>query len=331
MWSKMTKILLHIGTHKTGSTAIQSFCYKNSMALIQQGILYPESYTKWGGHHQIPWHLGVTHPYKDEDITFDQIMLYLKQQIAIYQPRQVILSSEDFEFLPLPALKRLKETLDDYPIEILIYLRRQDNYLISEYKQHVRMEVTQFSGTLFDFVLKYDFEPRFNYKYITDKWSEVFGKNSLIVRPFEKQQLKDGDVVEDFISTINIERTENIQSVESSESNIGLSNMATLLLSKLNAYDISNRGRLIELLRDLDFPDIDLISSKARKEILSRFEASNSDIAKQYLGRSNGQLYFDDLQVDKLSLPVEHQLIDSLLKLAVNLYQQNDALSLTTI
>ncbi len=39
----MKTLYFHIGTSKTGTTAIQSFCYKNRDILKNKGIIYPIS------------------------------------------------------------------------------------------------------------------------------------------------------------------------------------------------------------------------------------------------------------------------------------------------
>ena len=39
---KLKKLILHIGVHKTGSTAIQSFLYRNNTLLNEQGFYMPD-------------------------------------------------------------------------------------------------------------------------------------------------------------------------------------------------------------------------------------------------------------------------------------------------
>ena len=41
--ARSKRVFLHIGTHKTGTTAIQAFLMKNEQGLRQQGILFPVS------------------------------------------------------------------------------------------------------------------------------------------------------------------------------------------------------------------------------------------------------------------------------------------------
>ena len=37
----MTRLLLHVGTHKTGTTAIQTFAMRHRAALLERGLLFP--------------------------------------------------------------------------------------------------------------------------------------------------------------------------------------------------------------------------------------------------------------------------------------------------
>jgi len=42
----MKRIFLHIGFHKTGTSALQEYLSKNREYLLKQKILYPERYDK---------------------------------------------------------------------------------------------------------------------------------------------------------------------------------------------------------------------------------------------------------------------------------------------
>ena len=37
------RLILHIGTHKTGTSSLQLFCRNNRKALLEHGIFYPKT------------------------------------------------------------------------------------------------------------------------------------------------------------------------------------------------------------------------------------------------------------------------------------------------
>ena len=45
----MATLYLHIGMHKTGTTAIQRFCAENRRALLKRGYCYPLIFRKYKG------------------------------------------------------------------------------------------------------------------------------------------------------------------------------------------------------------------------------------------------------------------------------------------
>jgi len=47
------QIIIHIGTHKTGSTAIQHFFNRNREEFYSHGLYYPQGQETWHGHPQL--------------------------------------------------------------------------------------------------------------------------------------------------------------------------------------------------------------------------------------------------------------------------------------
>ena len=47
----MSHLVLHIGTHKTGTTAIQNVFWRNSAELESNGVIYPRLHRRHSGHH----------------------------------------------------------------------------------------------------------------------------------------------------------------------------------------------------------------------------------------------------------------------------------------
>ena len=77
-------IIIHAGTHKTGTTFLQSFLSLNFKELLNEGILFPLSgrIGKFGGHHNIAWQLN-------EDERFKKNTALLKCYVLKYRSLNV--------------------------------------------------------------------------------------------------------------------------------------------------------------------------------------------------------------------------------------------------
>lgn len=56
----MRKIIFHIGNHKTGSSTLQKFLFKNRKILEKSNIVYPDVCIRHGdyGHHNLAFELA---------------------------------------------------------------------------------------------------------------------------------------------------------------------------------------------------------------------------------------------------------------------------------
>ena len=52
------RVILHIGVHKTGTSAIQYALYQNADKLLEQGIFY-QAAPKYRNHHPLAWYFDT--------------------------------------------------------------------------------------------------------------------------------------------------------------------------------------------------------------------------------------------------------------------------------
>lgn len=191
---------IHAGTHKTGTTAIQTFMAMNEPALAQAGILWPRSgrATRWGsenaGHHNLAWQLGDFGRFMPEEGTFEQAL----DEIAAASSSVVVLSSEDFYWLreKTDALVLLRDRLAalGYEPHVILYLRAQ-NELVQALcmQQGKEQQFFDFNAVMMR-VLESGFFPfagsdmRYELQYtrLIEPFSAVFGDERIIVRPYVK-------------------------------------------------------------------------------------------------------------------------------------------------
>jgi hypothetical protein len=164
-------VYVHIGLHKTGTSSIQTFLKRNKPALQARGYLYPRTGWTAGGHHNLAYELlGRKRFSTDAGRLAD-----LEAEIA--PAANVILSSEEFEFLELAQVRAFQAALGERPVRVLVYLRRQDALIASTYAQQVKMgaRMKTFDGYARDSL----YNARFDFALLLDRWASVFGKEAL--------------------------------------------------------------------------------------------------------------------------------------------------------
>jgi len=223
----MHKAIVHIGTEKTGSTAIQNYLYKNLNVLGKKhGVFFPFRsvglisnfrmvlYTKSEldlnlvrlENNSFKSELNVSESYSDwkERISQEHRKVVKKFQ-RFKKDSVVVYSSEHFhsrvhEEADIKFLKDYLDTMYD-EVTILVYTRRQDRLALSAYNSAVQ------GGFSRDF--KFSNIPPTGYYYdylsLAERWSNVFGKENFEAVIFDPKTPREGDVVKDFEHRIGID------------------------------------------------------------------------------------------------------------------------------
>jgi hypothetical protein len=126
----MRTCFIHIGTHKTGTTAIQQLLWRNRSRLQQRGYSYPQAGRLEGlpGQHNLAWQISGDHRFQDDYGTIDDLIREVKNSSG-----DIILSSEDFECSLYNSRKfsgfiSLLQS-NGFSITVILYLRNQIDYL----------------------------------------------------------------------------------------------------------------------------------------------------------------------------------------------------------
>jgi hypothetical protein len=131
-------VLIHVGTHKTGTTSLQMLFTRHRAELRDQGILYPETGVWSGGsetesHSNIAWELMGHVLFDSTSGTLDDLI----DEIAASDCEKVLLSSEEFSclFNRPERLRDLKDRLEAAGLapRIALTFRDVDEYAASLY------------------------------------------------------------------------------------------------------------------------------------------------------------------------------------------------------
>lgn len=291
----MKTIYLHVGLHKTASTALQGFFNSNRKVLLDAGIYYPETgKTRHGMHHHLPWALFVPHhPNFSPQADFRKLLNQLKEEIHPYS--RILISSEVFsENIDRAQSVLFKEICDE--VKIVIYLRRQDLYIESTYSHAVNHQQmpTPFSN--------FNFHGGFNldYQQTVDQWANLFGKENIIVRIYEKGQFTGGSIFSDFLSIMGLPLSPEL-TLSPRKANTSLPRDLIEFKRLCNQLKLNNSinhslVKLPEILsRKTSNNPYRYIPPNQRKELLEKYAASNAYIARKFLSRTNGTLFYAPL------------------------------------
>ena len=135
----MRRCFLHVGTYKTGTTAIQSTLDNHRTALAEHGFLYPRAgiIPNLFAHHNVAWEIAGNSSFQPDYGTIDELIREIGNS-----KHDVVLSSEHFiQAFPRLTdfqsfLKRLKQC--DLQIALVVYFRNPPDYFRSAYFEILR-------------------------------------------------------------------------------------------------------------------------------------------------------------------------------------------------
>ncbi len=300
----MKKLYLHIGAHKTGTSALQHFFLKNRALLDHYGVYYPfTGCNSKGGHNRFFLPLNKNKIKKREEIghkinklkSFNSFVSDLKSEIN--HKDCILMSSESISTIIDHNLFEAQKLLELFDIvKIIYYVRRQDEAIESVYRYEVKVHSTD---SLECFTIK---EKWRNYYRVCINSAKLVGKENVIVRVYEKDRFTGGNIFQDFLSCIGISFNEEFE-LPSHDINISLRPDELYFKRAYNSLSVKFEQKLkvAELLENFSLIRTDnrdkkrLLSPQQRLEIIKRFDKQNMRLASEFLGRKNGILFSDPL------------------------------------
>jgi hypothetical protein len=206
----MPQLFLHIGTEKTGSTAIQRMLGGHQKALSAQGVHYPDI-EEGLLRNMLGQAFSSTPPRKRaagssarHDSQAQQRALEAFAQTILQLPStvgSVIIVGEllSRQIATQESIERFQAFLTPLfsKLNIIIYLRRQDTHFASAYTQSLR------TGNLSPPDIDRDSEAYglYDYDALLTRWASIFGRDAMLPRVYERGPDRAFDVLEDFART----------------------------------------------------------------------------------------------------------------------------------
>ncbi|HHD0316864.1 hypothetical protein ACNGJV_06305 [Campylobacter coli] len=196
---------IHIGTPKTGTTSIQKFITLNLDLFLQQGMVYPKTFCVNNQHAKIAY--IIKNMKSDFNFWLNQEVVFLRNEISENKKYIFLFSSEMIslyinESYTLIRLKELFNWLGFKNIKCILYLRSNDEYMISHSSQNIKCGLGVYYKRKAEFCTSMGMHM---YKTICKNYINVFGKENIIVRLFDKNEFYQGDLLKDFIHSIGLE------------------------------------------------------------------------------------------------------------------------------
>ena len=232
-------IIIHIGTHKTGTTAIQKFLAKERAGLLSKKVLYSNISTNHSG--------PLASLFKDNTFDFfyykkhrcskaSDIMDLNKEthktisnEIEAHVDCKIVFSGEELSFLKLSEIRRMSNFFSKFnrPIRVIVYERNREEYFLSSFQQHIK------GGQSFERMIKST--PKHIFSECISLYKEVFGDKNINIRHFADAK---ENVIKDFLSVIDCDMQ--TQTIE--KDNVSLGKYACFTF---NAYNLLNQGKAL--------------------------------------------------------------------------------------
>jgi len=287
-------IYLHIGGRKTGTTAIQLFLSSNRAQLKKKGYLYP-GYPRQE-HHDITREI-LFHSLSKTSVS--QVLKKYREEIRRSPCNNVILSAEGLEGL-FQKVSLLEEfLLQDSAVRIIFYVRRQDERIESNYNQMVKGAMIRTHETFSQYYGSGNL-PLLDYYNVLLPWRDAFGKENILVRCYEKEQIPNG-IIRDFLTTVGLELDKSFiipQTWANPSLNWDLIEIIRLCNIQFKD-DISFHRYLLNSLKNVKLNEglkkQYLLSPHQRRDLIEKYAESNEKVAREYLGRKDGRLFYAPL------------------------------------
>lgn len=185
----MKKVILHIGVHKTGTSALQVFLQRNAKKLGKQGFFYKPTMREWPNHNPLADAFRV-----DRDAGLANRLL---RNLMDEAGERTLLISSEMLSESQTDIRRLLDILDGWQKTAIAYIRHPCDILIAAFGECVRHYPLQYTRGINEFPLAYD-PGQFT---VLQRWMR-FDDVTLVLAPYDKAQWPDGSLFADFLEMI---------------------------------------------------------------------------------------------------------------------------------
>ncbi len=296
-------LYVHIGTTKTGTTAIQSFCIDNQEVLNRQGYCYPlfpyrykDVSERRNAHFLVADAQDVSGGHFREGM--DQIRGLFEEYPNVILSDEGIWSATYEQRISMWRALKAEAKEAGFRVKVIVYLRRQDMYLISGWNQMVKSGIGNGAAKPWnDYVNDLLSINKMKYATHLKKIAAFWGAKNITVRRFEPKYFCGGSIYSDFLKTVGLELTDEYH-IEQSVHNVRLGGNTHEIQRVLNgmpemnpAYHSFFRQALLSYadLSGAEYP-CEMFSKEEAEAFMQQYEDENRQVSEMYF---DGEQLFD--------------------------------------
>jgi capsular polysaccharide export protein len=299
---ELPEIVLHAGMTKTGSSSLQVFFEQNRFELLRRHyVYYPFTGLEHGAgarEHRTSGHAGlVQNLLAGKSVALRKLALEIAALPS--KVRTVVLSAENIVSERFwdhgDAPRWLAKALRGIDLKVVVYFRRQEDWLESSYVESVTSPGLRFEGTPMDFAVAQRRAGLLDFTSVDTAWRQSFPEAQLIYRSYEQVREK-GDVIDDFLPLVGIEDgAAGCARPEGALRNESVPKAAAFLIGKLNQLSLPRtrvvelNARIVEIVKDAGAvdpsgADVAFYGEDDRTAIASLYDLGNRAFYNSYIG-----------------------------------------------
>lgn len=353
----MKTLYLHIGTSKTGTTTIQTYCGINREQLKSKGVLFPIMPYHYdritenrNGHflYATIYENGVRNKEKEKQV-LKQELDYIVDCFKDYD--NVLLSEESIWWATATRRKGLWKYLQEhsqqnnYQVKIIVYLRRQDQFMMSRYNQIIKTDTGGGTQRFYEYFkdMNGKYKCVMNYRQRLDYMAKFFPKENIVVKRFDRSYFYNGDLNADFLHILGVEIDDTFAELPKDE-NLGISVQSGELkrvLNRLGTMTFAENQKLLQMLNECEVllpkREVSIMTTEHIEKFMKKFIDDNESIAVDYIGDGKPMFNYDYKQKPVWSYEDKNyheevilffaKAIDSVYKENIQLKKENERLN----
>ncbi len=277
------RMVLHIGSGKCGSSAIQSFLATNASALREDGVVIPgvdlDLTSHQRGNQLRLFNYGMGTDGFEEEVTSK--LTELGRQMDTNGWHTLIISAENL-VNPRGFHQLFAPSASNFDISVVAYVRRQDDLMVSAWQQWHLKRFESFEAYADKVRGSLDWHKRL------EPWRVTYGDDALSVRVFARDRLTRGDVVADFAHQAGLD-VDRYQAVAAANRTLHerFNRLANTYRDVL--FESPHDHRFYTFLEELlgekaykDYPGSILLTLGQRQAIVDQYAEANERLRRQY-------------------------------------------------
>lgn len=211
------QVVLHVGTHKTGSTSLQHFFRDHDDTLMAAaGAHYPPGLVLPASHAELPllairaertWPARLRFPETERRAWLAMAEAHMSSVVRTTSQRTLVLSHEDLSYLRFDdEHKRLRELLGGLPVKVIVFLRDKAAFLHS-YRAQLEGTGFSLSSDPSSFAYVEDDSWLVDHDALVGGYQRSFGATNVEVVDYDATMERDGSVIPVFAEQLGIPRS----------------------------------------------------------------------------------------------------------------------------